>query len=146
MNQLTEHFSLEELTFSSTAQRMGIANTPSFQTVAALTRLAMGLEKIRGILGDLPMHIDSGYRCPALNAAVGGAKASAHLDGFAADFTCAAFGSPLSIVRAIRASGLPLDQCIQEGTWVHVSFAPAMRGQYLTAQFGPQGTTYTQGV
>lgn len=142
---LTDHFTLEELTFSSTAQRLGIDNTPSLETVAKLTRTAMGLEQIRALLGA-PMHIDSGYRCPALNKAVGGAATSAHMDGMAADFICPSFGDPLSIVKAIEASGIDFDQCIQEGTWVHVSFAPTMRRQILTAHFSDNGATYTQGA
>ena len=145
MTQLTEHFALEELTFSSTATRLGIDNSPSLEIVACLTQCAMGLEKIRALLGQ-PMHIDSGYRCPDLNKAVGGAADSAHMQGYAADFICPAFGTPLEIVHAIQAAGIPLDQCIQEGTWVHVSFAPAMRNEYLTAHFADSGATYTEGV
>lgn len=142
---LTDHFTLEELIFSSTAQRLGIDNTPGLETIAALTRTAMGLEQIRALL-SAPMHIDSGYRCPALNKAVGGASESAHVDGWAADFICPGFGEPLAIVKAIEASGIDFDQCIQEGAWVHVSFAPTLRRQILTAHFSTNGTTYTQGA
>lgn len=142
---LTAHFTLEELTFSSTAQRLAIDNTPDLGTVAHLTTLAMGLEQVRALLG-VPMHIDSGYRCPALNKAVGGVSNSAHVDGYAADFIAPDYGSPLMISRAIAGSGIAFDQCIQEGTWVHVSFDPRMRHQALTATFGPNGATYTGGV
>lgn len=145
MTQLTEHFALEELTFSSTAQRLRIDNTPSLETVARLTQLALGLEKVRALLGQ-PMHIDSGYRCQALNKAVGGVPNSAHVDGYAADFICPAYGTPLEIARAIVASGIAFDQCICEGTWCHVSFDPRNRHQLLTAHFGPNGTTYTGGA
>lgn len=144
--QLTEHFSLDELTASSTATRLGIDNTPNLETVARLTTLALGLERVRALLGH-PMHIDSGYRCPALNAAVGGSKVSAHMEGWAADFVCPDYGAPLGIARAIAASDIQFDQCIQEGTWVHISFAPAMRRQALTATFAQGGgVTYSQGV
>lgn len=145
MTQLTAHFSLDELTFSSTAQRLGIDNKPDLETVARLTKLAMGLEQIRALLGA-PLHIDSGYRCPALNKAVGGVANSAHLDGYAADFVCPDYGSPLQIARAVAGSGIAFDQCIQEGTWVHVSFDPRARRQALTATFGPGGVTYSGGV
>lgn len=145
--QLSDHFSLAELVASSTATRLGIDNTPSPQIVAALGVTAAGLEQVRSLLGGQPMHIDSGYRCPALNAAVRGAKNSAHMSGFAADFVCPSFGTPIEIVRAIQASNLQFDQCIVEcNAWVHISFAPDMRRQVLTAHFGPGGTTYTQGV
>lgn len=145
MTQLTAHFSVEELIFSSTAQRLGIDNSPDRDVMAHLLTLAMGLEKIRALLG-VPMHIDSGYRCPALNKAVGGVPDSTHVQGFAADFIAPDFGSPLIIARAIAGSGLDFDQVIQEGTWVHVSFDPRMRRNVLTASFGPGGATYSQGV
>lgn len=142
---LSPHFTLHELTFSSTAVRLGVDNTPPADSLTALGILAHGLEEVRELLGH-PMRIDSGYRCTRLNELVGGAKASAHILGYAADFVCPAFGSPLEIVRAIRDSGIAFDQCIEEGAWVHISFAPAMRRNVLTAHFGPQGATYSQGV
>ncbi len=145
MTPLTEHFSLDELVFSSTAQRLGIDNTPSLETISHLTILAMGLEKIRAMLG-FPIHIDSGYRCPQLNREINGARNSAHLTGYAADFICPQFGTPVEIVRLVSKSGLIFDQCIQEGTWVHISFDPAARRQLLIAHFGATGTTYTEGV
>ena len=145
MTPLTAHFALEELIFSSAAQRLGIDNTPDQNTVENLTTLAKGLEQVRALLGA-PMHIDSGYRCAALNKAVGGVANSAHIDGYAADFVCPEYGSPLQIARAIAGSGIPFDQCIQEGTWVHISFDPRLRHQALTATFGPNGATYTGGV
>lgn len=143
--QLSEHFTLEELMFSSTAQRLGIDNTPNAVMVANLTNCASGLEEVRALLGR-PMSIDSGYRCPDLNKAVGGASNSAHMTGYADDFVCPGFGTPEQIVKAIVASDIVFDQCIQEGTWVHISFDPAARKQVLTAHFGAAGTTYTQGA
>lgn len=143
--QLSPHFSLEELTASSTARRLGIDNTPPAEALANLAVTANGLEGVRSLLGQ-PMRIDSGFRCPALNRAVGGAKTSAHMSGYAADFVCPEFGDPLAIVKAIAASELPFDQVIQEGTWVHISFDPQLRRRILTAHFGPGGTTYTEGV
>ena len=87
MTPLTAHFTLDELTFSSVAQRLNIDNTPDQQTVGRLVICAMGLEKVRALLGS-PIHVDSGYRCPALNAAVKGVADSAHLQGYAADILC----------------------------------------------------------
>jgi hypothetical protein len=143
--KLTGHFTLQELTFSSTAARLGINNTPGEEVVAHLRALAQGLERVRALLGH-PMHIDSGYRCEALNAAVRGSKTSAHLHGYAADFVCPGYGTPLRIVQAVLRSGIPFDQCIEEGTWVHISFDPRLRSEVLTAHFGPDGTTYTRGI
>ncbi len=164
---LSAHFTLEELVASATAQRLGIDNSPSLETISRLTVLALGLEKVRTLLGH-PMHIDSGFRCEALEKVLtakdfalwckrhGQAPDAdgwaayfarkAHPKGYAADFTCPGFGSPLEIVRAIQASPIMFDQCIQEGTWVHISFAPGGRRQVLTATFGADGPTYSQGV
>jgi zinc D-Ala-D-Ala carboxypeptidase len=144
--QLTEHFTLEELTFSSTAVARGIDNSPLPETAKHLAVLAQGLEKVRAILGA-PMHIDSGYRCPSLNGIVRGVRTSAHLTGYAADFVCPQFGASLAIVQKLAAeSALQFDQVIQEGTWVHISFAPTMRRQILTAHFESGVATYTHGV
>lgn len=140
---LTEHFSTAELTWSSTAARLGIDNTPGLLVLENLLTLAKGLEEIRRLLG-VPIHIDSGYRCIRLNAAVGGAKNSAHTGGYAADFIAPAFGTPAKIVDTIVASDIQFDQLIQEGTWVHVSFDPRMRREVLLAHFGIAGTTYSK--
>jgi hypothetical protein len=143
---LTPHFTLEELTFSSTACRLQIPNDPPSVVIDHLKRVAEGLEQVRSLLGDRPIHIDSGYRSPALNRAVCGAASSAHLEGYAADFVCGTFGGPIDIVRTIARSSVDFDQLIEEGTWVHISFEPRMRREVLTAHFGPNGTTYSAGV
>jgi Peptidase M15 len=144
--QLTDHFSLEEMTFSSTAVRKSIDNTPSSDVVDHLKVTAAGLEQVRALLGS-PLHIDSGYRSPALNAAVGGVPNSAHLTGYAADFICPAFGTPLEIVKQIQTDGtIDFDQLIQEGTWVHISFDPQMRSEVLTAHFAGGTATYSTGA
>lgn len=147
MTQLSEHFTLEEFVFSSTAIRKGIDNTPTPAIVEALTTAANGLESVRnGPLGGKPCHVDSAYRCWLLNAAVGGAAGSAHMEGWAIDFICPDFGTPLEIAKAIIASGIAFDKLIMEGTWVHISFAPTLRRIVLTAHFGAGGTTYTEGL
>lgn len=143
--RLSRHFTLEELIFSQTASRKGIDNTPSLEVVAHLTRLAYCMEQVRALLGG-PVRISSGYRSPALNSIVSKAKDSAHMSGYAADFVCPSFGSPLEIVKAIAASGINFDQCIQEGTWVHISFDPEMRREVLTAHFHQGEAYYTEGV
>jgi zinc D-Ala-D-Ala carboxypeptidase len=142
---LTPHFQLEEFYFSSTATRLGIDNYPPLEVIPNIAKCALGLEAVRALLGN-PITLDSGYRCAALNKAVGGAANSAHMDGFAADFICPGFGPPLAIVKEIQWSDLEFDQCIYEGQWCHLSFAPTMRREILTAHFGPAGTTYTEGV
>jgi len=137
--QLTPHFTLEELIRSETAERERIDNTPSAVIVANLALLAAGLERVRELLAQ-PLEISSGYRCPELNRRVGGAESSQHTHGMAADFICEAFGGPLEIAQAVRASGIEFDQCILEfGRWVHISFKPQPRGQVLTIYDSKEG-------
>ncbi|MGF6936859.1 zinc D-Ala-D-Ala carboxypeptidase [Paraburkholderia sp. UCT70] len=149
MTRLTDHFSLDELTQSETAARRRIDNTPSPAIIENLTRTAQTLEQVRALLGSRPVLVSSGYRSPALNAAVGGAANSAHMTGLAGDFICPGFGSPLEICRKIAASNIGFQQMILEGTWVHLAIPatgekPAR--QILTANFGPGATTYANGL
>lgn len=132
--KLSDHFTLEELTFSQTAVRNGINNNPSQAVRNNLKTLADNLEKIRTLLG-FPLKISSAFRCMELNRKIGGSVNSAHMDGLAADFTCEKFGKPIDVVKALHKSGIKVDQVICEGTWVHVSFDPKMRQQFLTATF-----------
>ncbi|CAB4171408.1 Peptidase M15A, C-terminal [uncultured Caudovirales phage] len=144
---MTPHFSLEELTFSDTAVRLGINNNVTDPTLLSnLHVLAAGLEQVRSVL-NAPLHINSGYRCLLLNGAVKGSINSAHMQGWAADFTCRLFGTPLEIVKEVVKAGIKVDQIITEGTWVHVSFSPQMRNAVLTAHFDKYGNpTYTSGA
>lgn len=122
--QLTPHFTLEELTFSSTAARHGLDNTPSESQVANLQRLCeVLLEPARALLGDQPFHIDSGFRCRELNALVRGVPTSAHLDGRAADIIPQ--GLDLQVCfDELRKSDLPYDQIIFEcHAWIHLAVA-----------------------
>ena len=122
--QLTEHFSLEELIVSDFAVRHGIDNAPSAEILANLGVLAEGLERVRAVLGGKPIHVNSGYRCAALNTALNGAPDSRHMQGLAADIVCPQFGPPLTVCRAIASAGFPTDQVIHEfGQWTHVAFA-----------------------
>ena len=119
--RLTEHFTLEELVFSQIAARRGIDNTPTPTIIENLRTTAAVLERVRTLLGDKPIRVSSGYRCPALNAAVGGSVNSAHMQGLAVDFTCAGYGSVYEVASAIASSNLEFDQLIYEfGTWVHL--------------------------
>ena len=130
--QLTDHFTLAQLTFSETAERDGIDNSAPPDVVDNLRRLAQGLEAVQALLGA-PLDISSGYRSPELNRVVGGSPTSQHSQGLAADFACAAFGTPLEIAAAIQASDIEFDQCILEyGRWVHLSFSATPRGRMLS--------------
>lgn len=130
--QLSTHFSLAEFTHSQTAARMGIGNTPPPSVMPALQRTAEGMEGVRMRLGNRAVIISSGYRSPALNAAIGSRPTSQHVTGQAADFTCPAYGTVDAIMRRIVGSDIAYDQCILEfGAWVHISFSDAPRRQAL---------------
>lgn len=131
--KLTAHFALEEL---SCTQHREIDNTPPPEVVGTLRTTAARMEEVRRLLGERPIHVSSGYRCPALNRAVGGARTSAHLSGHAVDFNCYGFGRPIEVCRRIAGSDVRFDQLIEEGTWVHISFDPRMRRQVLTRRPG----------
>ena len=122
---LTPHFTLAELTYSSTAEINGIDNSPNDDELAELTKTAELLEEIRSILGA-PVVVSSGFRCEEVNTLVGGAENSAHRWGGAADIEAPEFGDPLAICKAIEPHmvTLGIDQLIYESGggayWVHV--------------------------
>jgi hypothetical protein len=130
---LTPHFSLEELT--ATQQRHH-DNTPPEAVRAALQHTAERMEEVRRTLDNRVVTVNSGYRSPGVNQAVGGAKNSAHLSGLAVDFNCYGFGAPKAVCRAIAESDLSFDQLIEEGHWVHISFDARRRRQVLTKAGG----------
>lgn len=139
--KMSAHFTLDELLISENGQRLGIDNTPPDGVFLNLIQLANFLEDVRVLLGH-PILISSGYRCPALNKAIGGAAKSHHMLGMAADFICPGFGSPLDVCQKIASSGLQYDQCIHEfGRWVHLGIDPAPRRENLTARRGVDGRT-----
>ena len=144
--KLTEHFSLDEFTASQTATRQGIKNTPSATGVENLRMLATLLEQVRELLGSNSIRISSGYRCLALNQHIGSSHTSAHIFGYAADFTCPSFGSPITVAKKIAESNLKFDQLIYEGTWIHISCDPKNRRQLLTAAFKGGKAFYTVGI
>jgi len=117
------HFSLDELTFSETATRKGIDNTPSDDVLDNLYKTAMEMENVRELLDNNPILISSGYRCLALNELLGSKPTSAHIRGLACDFTCPKFGDPHDIVDAIFGSDILYDQIILEhNSWCHLAF------------------------
>lgn len=152
---LSEHFTLEEMTFSQTATRHGVFNNPPPEAVANLVRLAITvLEPLREALGK-PIRITSGYRSPVINRLVGGAPESAHVDGRAADIVVPGM-RPYDVCRRVQElmrAGLPVDQCIHEagsaGGWCHaaipVDHRPP-RHEMLTALFSRSGVRYVEGL
>ena len=146
---LSEHFTLEEAIRSDTATRKGLDNSPSAEVLANMMEAAEQLEVVRRLL-DAPIQVTSWYRSPKLNTLIGGSATGAHPEGWAIDFRAPGFGTPLEVCRAVRDSGIKFDQLIYEGAgsgaWVHISFAPRMRQQVLTAAFKANGVSYTAGI
>ena len=123
MTRLTPHFTLEEFTFSQTASRKGIDNTPDKDALENLQFLAERMENVRELLGSA-IHISSGYRCLKLNNILGSKPSSQHTQGLACDFIANKYGTPNDIVFCIVSSDIPYDQIIVEyDRWVHISFS-----------------------
>lgn len=127
LNQrLSQHFTLAEMVASGTAIRKNIDNTPQPCHVESLGRLCReALEPLRRRFGAL--RVTSGYRCPELNRAVGGAHASQHLRGEAADIHVASDEAGLKMM-AFAKDNIDFDQLILERSksrrarWLHVSY------------------------
>ena len=134
--QLSEHFSLEEGTYSETAIRLGINNQPNEAQLANMKIAAKQLEEVRNVTGAL--RVNSWLRLPDVNVAVGGSKVSSHMDGWAIDCSSSAH-TPYELCQIVLKNGIKFDQCIHEfGKWMHLSFAPEMRQQSLTI-YKPEG-------
>lgn len=125
--QLTEHFTLAELTASNRAAQLGIDNTPPPEIVPRLVMVAEMLERIRSTL-NAPIIVTSGYRCEKLNMAVGGSSSTSdHPRGHAADIVSPRYGTATDVAKALApmVSVLGIGQIILEGVkgkqWVHVS-------------------------
>jgi len=100
------------------------------------------LEPLRTAIGS-PIHISSGFRCNELNKAIGGSESSQHRKGQAVDIVC---HNPYELATIIADLGLPYDQLIYEGKWVHVSHAVFNRGSRLTATFNEGKAHYAKGL
>ena len=125
---LTEHFSLEELTTTSHRQ---FDNTPNEAELANLQKLAEFLEEVKALLDGKPIMINSAFRSKAVNDSVGSKDTSQHRTGSAADIRVPGM-SPDAVVRALVASDLPFDQVIREfDAWTHISISDTPRKQAL---------------
>ena len=150
---LSLNFSLQELTKSQEALRKGLNNAPSQEVISNLQELSnMVLQPVRNHFGK-SVTVNSGYRSPEVNAAVGGSKTSDHCKGQAADIEIA--GVPNAELAEWIRDNLAFTQVILEfytqgipdSGWVHVSYDPAnLKKQSLTAVKQDGKTVYLQGL
>jgi hypothetical protein len=123
--QLSEHFSLEELTITNHRE---FDNTPNNAELENLKRMAEFLEEVRSLLGK-PLLINSCYRSEQINNSVGSKSTSQHRVGCATDFRVNGM-TPDEVVKAIIASDLNFDQIIREfDRWTHISIPNSIHNQ-----------------
>ena len=137
---ITENFTLEELTISQNAARAGISNTPGEAEQANLEWLCIKiLEPIHKNKGKV--IVNSGYRSPEVNKLIGGVATSQHCHGQAADIVVPNM-SVEELFAWISSTELPFDQVIQEfGTWVHVSYSRDKTRRQLLRAVSKAGVT-----
>lgn len=115
---LTEHFTLEELTHTDHRQ---FDNEPNEAELENIKRLAAFLEEVKTALGGRPIMVNSAFRSKQVNDAVGSKDTSQHRIGCAADIRVPGV-TPDEVVKTIIAAGLPYDQVIREfDRWTHIS-------------------------
>jgi zinc D-Ala-D-Ala carboxypeptidase len=115
---LTDHFTLEELTHTDHRQ---FDNIPNEAELENLKRLAAFLEEVKTVLGGRPVMVNSGFRSKQVNDAVGSKDSSQHRLGVAVDIRVPGL-KPDEVVKTIIASGLEFDQVIREfDRWTHIS-------------------------
>jgi hypothetical protein len=153
--QLSKNFKLSEMTRSEAAARLGVANTPTPDALENLKALCSNvLQPLRDSMGK-PMRVNSGYRGPQVNRAVGGSSTSQHCKGEAADIEVDGFDNK-KLAELIVSMGLPFDQIILEfykpgdpnSGWVHVSHKREgkQRGEVLRAVRQNGKTVYEKGL
>jgi zinc D-Ala-D-Ala carboxypeptidase len=150
---LSANFTLKELTKSDTATRLGLDNTPDDEALENLKTLCEKvLQPVREHFGK-SVTVNSGYRSPESNAAVGGSKTSDHCKGQAADIEIDGLPNP-ELAQWIM-DNLDYTQLILEfytqgqpnSGWVHVSYDPNnLKNQELTAVKVAGKTQYLQGL
>jgi hypothetical protein len=140
MTQISKHLTLEELTYSATAIKLGIVNVPNQLQTENLKTLALKVfEPVREHFG-VPIHISSGYRIMNLNQALNGSITSQHCKGEAIDIDMK--GDKVSNAQIFHwiKDNLKYDQLIAEfpkngnPDWVHVSYSKENRQQTLVAK------------
>lgn len=151
--RLSNNFTLAELTKSEAALRKGLDNTPSLTVIDNLQALVDNvLQPVREHF-KLAVKVNSGYRSPEINEAVGGSKTSDHCKGMAADIEIPGVSNymlALWISQNLKYTQLILEfytPGVPDSGWVHVSYDPAnLKCQNLTAVSEKYKTVYLQGL
>ena len=149
LENLSKHFTIKELTYSDTAIRLGIDNSPTEQVLINLQNVVQFiLEPVRNYF-DKPIKINSGYRSEELCKVIGSKPTSQHTLGEAVDFEV--IGIPNQVASEWLVNNLDYDQCILEywnpdvynSGWIHCSYKPlGNRKMYLKAYVSNGRTVY----
>jgi hypothetical protein len=143
---LSPNLTLDEYAASQTAARRGMDNSvPPGLLENARAYAEMCFEGVRAAWGGSPRKLNSGYRCPALNAAVGGSKTSQHMAANAGDYAIRPGENIYALFLALLESDLVWDQLILEGFsakgpsagWIHVSLDTLKARGDLNSGFAP---------
>ncbi len=149
MDKISNHISIAESTRSNTAARLGISNIPDGDTIDNMRKVAKEVfEPLREWVGE-PIKINSFYRSPDLNAAIGGSKKSQHCKGQAIDIDDTYCSATNAEMFTYIKNNLDFDQLIWEfgnalnPDWVHVSYVSSEknRNRILTASKDNNGKT-----
>lgn len=137
---LTEHFSWAEAARSATADAKGISNAIPLTLRDNVARVAAVMEEVRALLGGMPLKVNSWYRCPTLNAAIGGSPKSAHMQGLAVDFEPTTMTNDKAF-ELVAKSAIDFDQLIHERTrggadWIHLGLADHVSRRQVLAAAG----------
>jgi zinc D-Ala-D-Ala carboxypeptidase len=150
---LTQNYTLSEMTKSETALRFGMANDPTETEIGNLTMLCEKvLQPVRNYFG-MGVKVNSGFRHPLVNAKVGGSATSDHCKGFAADIEIPGIANAqlaewieyncdfTQLILEFYTPGIP------DSGWVHVSYNPEnLKKQVLTAVKRDGKTVYLPGL
>ena len=137
---LSENFTYMEFEESETADKLGIDNTINRDLIRNnIKELVFHILQPLRDKFNVPIHINSGYRCLKLNAAIGGVPSSQHVMGQAADIIVEG-KKPIEVAKMIVEMGLPYDQIGLYGTFVHVSVSSRQRNHifYDKSYKGPK--------
>ena len=126
---IPKYFKLQELLVTDS----GLINSPSWEAIINLNELCEHVLDPLRIAFKRPIHINSGFRTPDINKAIGGAKNSQHCLAMAADITAGDKEMNKLLFDVILSSGIGFDQCIDEKDyrWIHISYNKKGRQQIL---------------